>query len=240
MPSVSARLSDLNKPRVEGRGDPNSLAWRVSYWGRLLPMTAENPITGIGLDQVLERTPEKLMPHNSFVQALVETGVLGLTCLLGLIFSTGRALRDAIRGAPPGLGRGVAIGAAAAGLGWVSQLISENLLTQAAIYWYLVAPVAWALADRAAARRRRGGRRACRHRCPRRLRAEELTMRILHVDKFLRRSGGAAGYMLDLAERQRAAGHDVEFFAMAHPDNLAATYDAHFPPFVSLEPPPLG
>jgi hypothetical protein len=89
------------------------------------------------------------MPHNSFVQALVETGVLGLTCLLGLIFSTGRALRDTIRGAPPGLGRGVAIGAAAAGLGWASQLISENLLTQAAIYWYLVAPVAWALADRA-------------------------------------------------------------------------------------------
>jgi O-antigen ligase len=149
VPSVSTRLSDLNKPRVEGRGDPNSLAWRVSYWGRLLPMTAENPITGIGLDEVVRRTPEKLMPHNSFVQALVETGVVGLTCLLGLIFSTGRALRDAIRGAPPGLARGMAIGAAAAGLGWLSQLISENLLTQAAIYWYLVAPIAWVLADRA-------------------------------------------------------------------------------------------
>jgi glycosyltransferase involved in cell wall biosynthesis len=65
-------------------------------------------------------------------------------------------------------------------------------------------------------------------------------MRILHVDKFLRRSGGAAGYMLDLAERQRAAGHEVEFFAMAHPDNLPATYEPHFPPFVSLEPPPDG
>jgi glycosyltransferase involved in cell wall biosynthesis len=65
-------------------------------------------------------------------------------------------------------------------------------------------------------------------------------MRILHVDKFLRRSGGAAGYMLDLAERQRAAGHEVEFFAMAHPDNLAATFEADFPPFVSLEPPPDG
>jgi O-antigen ligase len=149
VPSVSTRLSDLDNERQEGRGDPNSLAWRFSYWERLLPLTAENPVTGIGLDQVLERSPEKLMPHNSFVQALVETGVVGLTCLLGLILSTGRALRDGIRRAPPGLGRGVAIGAAAAGLGWASQLISENLLTQAAIYWYLVAPIAWAVADRA-------------------------------------------------------------------------------------------
>ena len=31
-------------------------------------------------------------------------------------------------------------------------------------------------------------------------------MRILHVNKFLYRRGGAEGYMLDLAELQRARG----------------------------------
>ncbi|MDY7101015.1 MAG: glycosyltransferase family 4 protein [Actinomycetota bacterium] len=65
-------------------------------------------------------------------------------------------------------------------------------------------------------------------------------MRILQVDKFLRRQGGAASYMLDLAERQRAAGHDVEFFAMADDDNLPATHTGSFPPHVELEPPPPG
>ncbi|MFN0028900.1 MAG: glycosyltransferase family 4 protein [Acidimicrobiales bacterium] len=65
-------------------------------------------------------------------------------------------------------------------------------------------------------------------------------MRILHVDKFLRRSGGAAGYMLDLAQRQAAQGHQVEFFAMADERNLPATYQRFFPPHVSLEPPPPG
>ncbi len=65
-------------------------------------------------------------------------------------------------------------------------------------------------------------------------------MRILHVDKFLRRSGGAAGYMLDVAQRQQAQGHDVEFFAMADERNLPATYQRFFPPYVSLEPPPPG
>ncbi len=65
-------------------------------------------------------------------------------------------------------------------------------------------------------------------------------MRILQVDKFLRRQGGAAGYMLDVADLQRRAGHEVEFFAMAHPENQPATYDELFPRFMQLEPPPPG
>jgi glycosyltransferase involved in cell wall biosynthesis len=63
-------------------------------------------------------------------------------------------------------------------------------------------------------------------------------VRILHVDKFLRRQGGAAGYMLDVAALQRGEGHEVEFFAMAHPGNEPATYEAMFPRLVELEPPP--
>ena len=65
-------------------------------------------------------------------------------------------------------------------------------------------------------------------------------MRILHVDKFLRRSGGAAVYMLDLASRQQQAGNSVEFFSMQDANNLEATYSDLFPPYVSLDPPPSG
>ena len=65
-------------------------------------------------------------------------------------------------------------------------------------------------------------------------------MRILHVDKFLRRNGGAAVYMLDLAARQEAVGHQVEFFSMQDDQNLPATYQDHFPPYLALEPPPSG
>lgn len=63
-------------------------------------------------------------------------------------------------------------------------------------------------------------------------------MRILQVNKFLYRRGGAEGYLLDLAEQQRAAGHQVEYFGMAHPDNLPMTYARHFPSHVEFEPPP--
>jgi O-antigen ligase len=146
VPSVTARLSDLSEERVEGRGDPNSLAWRFGYWGRLLPEVADSPVTGIGLEQVLAHSEEGLQPHNVFVQTVVEAGLFGLTCLVGLCFAMASDLRRAIRNASPGLHRGIAVGAAAAALGVLAQLLSENLLTQAAIHWYLAAPVAFAIA----------------------------------------------------------------------------------------------
>lgn len=63
-------------------------------------------------------------------------------------------------------------------------------------------------------------------------------MRILHVNKFLYRRGGAEAYMLDLAHLQARAGHTIEYFAMKHPDNLPSRYERHFPDKVELEPMP--
>ncbi|WP_374968281.1 glycosyltransferase [Terrabacter sp. BE26] len=66
-------------------------------------------------------------------------------------------------------------------------------------------------------------------------------MRILHVNKFLYRRGGAEGYMLDVAALQRAAGHEVGLFGMDHPENDAPQpLRDTFPPFVELEPAPRG
>ncbi len=63
-------------------------------------------------------------------------------------------------------------------------------------------------------------------------------MRILHVNKFLYRRGGAEAYMEDVASLQVERGHTVAFFGMAHPENTHLELAAHFPPQVDLEPPP--
>lgn len=63
-------------------------------------------------------------------------------------------------------------------------------------------------------------------------------MKILHVNKFLYRRGGAESYMLDVAATQREAGHDVAFLATAHPQNEPSRYASSFPRFVELDPPP--
>lgn len=63
-------------------------------------------------------------------------------------------------------------------------------------------------------------------------------MRILHVNKFLYRRGGAEAYLLDVVERQRASGHTVEVFGMQHPENGPLPYAEHFPEQIDLDPPP--
>jgi glycosyltransferase involved in cell wall biosynthesis len=63
-------------------------------------------------------------------------------------------------------------------------------------------------------------------------------MRILHVNKFNYRRGGADGCMLDTVELQRGAGHDVEVFAMQHPQNESSRFDSEFPSYVEFDPAP--
>jgi glycosyltransferase involved in cell wall biosynthesis len=65
-------------------------------------------------------------------------------------------------------------------------------------------------------------------------------LRILQVDKFLRRFGGAAAYMIDLGGHLQRLGHTVEYFAAAHPDNNPATYEHLFPTVESYDPAPPG
>ena len=66
-------------------------------------------------------------------------------------------------------------------------------------------------------------------------------MRVLHVNKFLYRRGGAEGYLFDVAHLQRRAGDEVEFFGMAHAENdPGLTYAGLFPSQVDLEPAPPG
>ncbi|MFI9553894.1 glycosyltransferase [Nonomuraea endophytica] len=65
-------------------------------------------------------------------------------------------------------------------------------------------------------------------------------MRILHVNKFLYRRGGAETYMLDLADLQEARGDQVAFFSMRHPDNVETRFAEHFPRYVEMNPLPRG
>ena len=63
-------------------------------------------------------------------------------------------------------------------------------------------------------------------------------MRVLHVNKFLYRRGGAEGYLFDVAQLQRDAGHEVAFFGMDHPDNEPMPYAGSFPRHLEFEPTP--
>jgi len=75
VPAINTRLADLrpdpDQPRTE-----SSFAWRVSQWERLLPHVSDSPVTGSGPGAGLRITGKQ--PHNDYVKAVVETGVVGL------------------------------------------------------------------------------------------------------------------------------------------------------------------
>ncbi|MGH9282975.1 MAG: glycosyltransferase, partial [Acidimicrobiales bacterium] len=54
-------------------------------------------------------------------------------------------------------------------------------------------------------------------------------MRVLHVNKFLYRRGGAEAYLLDLAGAQAERGDAVALYGMRHPDNAPSPYSTWFP-----------
>lgn len=66
--------------------------------------------------------------------------------------------------------------------------------------------------------------------------------RILHIDKFGSRvdGGGAAGYMLEILARQRAAGHTVDFLATDGVTDVTSGLRDLFPPRHHFSPPPSG
>lgn len=59
-------------------------------------------------------------------------------------------------------------------------------------------------------------------------------MKILHVNKFVYRRGGAEGYMMDVAAIQKRLGHDVAFFGMEHVENIPTRYSKYFPSSVDF------
>ncbi len=53
-------------------------------------------------------------------------------------------------------------------------------------------------------------------------------MRILLVNKYFYRKGGAETYFFALAEGLRALGHEVGFFSMQHPNNESSYWSKYF------------
>ncbi len=53
-------------------------------------------------------------------------------------------------------------------------------------------------------------------------------MRVLLVNKFHYRKGGAETYYFEVAEGLRRLGHEVAFFSMHHPDNLSCEQEKYF------------
>jgi putative inorganic carbon (hco3(-)) transporter len=137
VPQLSSRFSSLTS---EETGSGNSLAWRLGYWTELLPLANDNPLTGIGPNATQFLTDEGKQPHNDFIRAYLETGVIGLGAYLFVLAALlGLGVR-AVRGSPPGsLDRGVGTGFLGCVVAFVAVSVASNALSNVVILWYLFA-----------------------------------------------------------------------------------------------------
>ncbi|HET6531430.1 MAG TPA: O-antigen ligase family protein [Actinoplanes sp.] len=141
LPAVGDRFAQLADARAVG-GAPtgNTLAWRFGYWAEIVPLANRNPVTGIGPNMTQFQTGEAKKPHNDFLRAYVETGVIGLAAYLAMVVLMLLAGLRALRRAPPGtFQRGVAVGFAGCAVAFVAVSAASNVVSSVATLWYLVA-----------------------------------------------------------------------------------------------------
>ncbi|UCH79332.1 MAG: glycosyltransferase, partial [Candidatus Coatesbacteria bacterium] len=65
-------------------------------------------------------------------------------------------------------------------------------------------------------------------------------MRILQINKFLYRRGGAERYMFDVAAALARRRHDVFFFGTDHPANTEREYGRFYSPYHDFASPGVG
>ena len=140
IPQFSSRFTSLGDVGPGGQPSGNSLAWRIGYWTEVLPLASSNPVTGIGLNSTQLITDEAKQPHNDFIRAYVETGLLGLGAYLAVLIALVGLGGGAVRASPPGsFERGVAAGFLGCAVAFVAVSIAANVLSSVVLLWYLFA-----------------------------------------------------------------------------------------------------
>lgn len=155
-PGLLGRLTESTaSSQLGGGATGNSLSWRLGYWASLLTVNEKNPITGVGLNATQYYTDSAKQPHNDYLQAYVETGIVGLLVYVGLIVAmlavTARAVR---RTRHRTLERGVAVGALVVVVVFAVMSVAANVIQSLANFWYVLAIVACASAAGSLAVRR--------------------------------------------------------------------------------------
>jgi O-antigen ligase len=152
VPTISQRFADLASvagggSSVNAQGNTsNSVVWRFSYWSEVLPLANSNPVTGIGLKMSSFLTDQAKEPHNDFLRAYVETGVIGALAYFALLISMVLVARQSLKEAGPGFDHSIAVGFAGCVIAFVLISIVSNVITEVIVLWYYVAFAAAAYA----------------------------------------------------------------------------------------------
>jgi O-antigen ligase len=76
---------DVTRAILLSKGDNNSFNWRIAQWYQLLGEFNVFPWFGYGLGVSIKISTNDLLPHNDYVRALVEGGVVGFVSFISFL-----------------------------------------------------------------------------------------------------------------------------------------------------------
>lgn len=85
-PLVNSEIS-ISRGILLSESDHNSFNWRLSQWHTVLEAWKQYPVLGYGLGLSKQAINSKHLPHNDYIRALVENGLVGFLTFLILLFA---------------------------------------------------------------------------------------------------------------------------------------------------------
>jgi putative inorganic carbon (HCO3(-)) transporter len=137
VPGVLGNLLALARPTtssIESQND--SLAWRLGYWREILTLGLQRPLTGLGPDGTVTATVDAKEPHNEYLRAAIEGGLIGLTAYVALLAVAVVLAVRICRRAASNYERAVGL----AGVGVVVAVVvagaASNIVLSVSFMWY--------------------------------------------------------------------------------------------------------
>ncbi len=138
---------DIWRAIVLSQGDGNSFNWRLGQWTDLLGQWQHYPWLGFGLGGSIHVSSNGLLPHNDYVRALIEGGIVGMITFLTFIGTQIIRLLQLWRSAPPNSQqRSLCWTLLAYLLAIPVGMITENVWSHTTLFfywWTLLAIVGW-------------------------------------------------------------------------------------------------
>lgn len=134
---------DMSRAILSSQWDFNSFNWRLSHWHSLLESWQRAKLLGYGLATSTGTTtyyglsPFPLPPHNDYIRALVEGGIVGLVIFLVFLGAQGIRLIQLIWRAPRGSAQhDLCLKLFAIFLGPTVGMLTDNVWSGTAFYFY--------------------------------------------------------------------------------------------------------
>ncbi len=135
---------DLSRAILLSTGDGNSFNWRLSQWNLLLTTVfPQYPIFGYGLGLSIQAGGNSYLPHNDYVRALVEGGIVGFGTYIGFFVAIGIRLIQLIRWAGSKSAQGnLCFILLAVMFSMLAGMITDNIWSHTTLFFYFFTALA--------------------------------------------------------------------------------------------------